>query len=121
MAKHEVICIGCPLGCRISIRAGKGARKIELKGAECAEGKKYALSEYQNPVRVFTATVLTGDVSQPLLPVRTNKPIPRKLLKKAMLDLVDIKPKPPIKIGKVLAKNFLKSGADLIATCEWKA
>ncbi len=120
MAKNEIICIGCPLGCRISIKAGKGTRNFELKGAGCAEGKKYALSEYQNPVRIFTATVLTQDKSQPLIPVRTSKPIPKKLLKKAMLDLVNLKPKPPIKIGKVLVRNFMKSGADLIATGEWK-
>jgi CxxC motif-containing protein len=120
MAPREtVICIGCPLGCRVTVVQDKKGNVTGMKGAECKQGEKYVLKELQNPVRTLTATVRTGDKSFPLLPVRTSRPVLKVLLKPIMMETARVKAKPPVKAGDVIVKNVLKTKADLIATTDW--
>lgn len=120
MAPREtVICIGCPLGCRVTIVRDKKGKVTGMKGAECKQGEKYVLKELQNPVRTLTATVRTGDESFPLLPVRTSRPVLKTKLTDIMLETARVKAKLPVKAGDVIVKNVLKTRADLIATADW--
>jgi CxxC motif-containing protein len=120
MAPREtVICIGCPLGCRVTVVQDKKGNVTGMKGAECKQGEKYVLKELQNPVRTLTATVRTGDESFPLLPVRTSRPVLKVLLEPIMMETARVRAKPPVKAGDVIVKNVLKTRADLIATTDW--
>ena len=120
MAPREtVICIGCPLGCRVTVVQDKKGNVTGMKGAECKQGEKYVLKELQNPVRTLTATVRTGDEDFPLLPVRTSRPVLKALLKPIMMKTARVKAKSPVKAGDVIVKNVLKTKADLIATTDW--
>jgi CxxC motif-containing protein len=122
MAPREtVICIGCPLGCRVTVVQDKKGNVTGMKGAECKQGEKYVLKELQNPVRTLTATVRTGDESFPLLPVRTSRPVLKALLKPIMVETARVAVKPPVKAGDVIVKNVLKTKSDLIATTDWQA
>jgi CxxC motif-containing protein len=122
MAPREtVICIGCPLGCRVTVVQDKKGNITGMKGAECKQGEKYVLKELQNPVRTLTATVRTGDESLPLLPVRTSRPVLKVMLKPIMVETAKVKARPPVKAGDVIVKNVLKTKADLIATTDWQA
>ena len=119
MAKEEkIICIGCPLGCSVNLTVDDKGEVTSITGNKCKEGEKYALDELRNPVRVLTATVLTEGSAQALLPVRTNKPIPKNLLLESMRVVARVKVKPPVKAGQVLLPNLLESGADLISTAD---
>lgn len=120
MAPREtVICIGCPLGCRVTVLRDRKGGITGMKGADCKQGEKYVLEELENPVRTLTATVRTGDESFPLLPVRTSRPVLKTLLGAIMMETARAAVKPPIKAGDVIVKNVLKSKADLIATTDW--
>jgi CxxC motif-containing protein len=88
----------------------------EISGNECKEGKGYAEKEVKSPERVLTATVITEGSAQPLLPVRTSKPILKDRLKECMRELAGVKARPSTKIGQTITKNILNTGADLIAT-----
>lgn len=90
-----------------------------IKGAECKQGEKYVLNEFKNPVRTLTATVRTGDENFPLLAVRTSRPVPKRLMADIMRRTAGLKPKPPVNAGDVVARNVLRTGADLIATSAW--
>jgi len=79
MLTQEVICIACPLGCRGKVMT-ESSGEVTFKGYGCLEGKKYAKAEATEPVRILTATVFTESQTRPLLPVRTNKAIPRDKL-----------------------------------------
>lgn len=116
---ETIICIGCPLGCRVTVTQDKKGKIASIKGAECKQGEKYVLKEFENPVRTLTATVRTGDESYPLLPVRTSSPVPKKLLTDIMLQTAKAGVKPPVKAGDVILKNVLNTGSDLIATSDW--
>jgi CxxC motif-containing protein len=118
-APDEIICIGCPLGCRVTVRIDKRGKIAQMKGAECKQGEKYVQKEFTSPVRTLTATVRTGSERFPLLPVRTSRPVPRDTLRDMMLETAKIKVKPPVEVGEVIARNVLDTGSDLIATSEW--
>ncbi len=119
-ARETVICIGCPLGCRVTVLQDKKGNVTGMKGAECKQGEKYVLKELQNPVRTLTATVRTGDERFPLLPVRTSRPVLKVLMKPIMLETAKVRVKPPVKVGGHHREERLsRSKADLIATTDW--
>lgn len=114
--KEKIICIGCPLGCEAEVYMEK--EEIKVEGCKCKQGIKYVVSEYKNPVRVLTATVLTNNPGRPLLPVRTDAPIPKSKLRDGMRKIAGIRIKGPVKCGDVIEKNFLDLGVNLIATSD---
>jgi CxxC motif-containing protein len=116
MVEENIVCIGCPLGCRTALRIDPHGDVLKVTGYKCKEGRQYVLEEYRNPVRVFTTTVLTEKSSRPLLPVRTNRPILKSRLKEAALILVCVRAKPSIRVGQVILPNLLNSGVDVVAT-----
>jgi CxxC motif-containing protein len=116
MVEENIVCIGCPLGCRTTLRIDHHGDVVKIRGYKCKEGRQYVLEEYRNPVRVFTTTVLTEESVRPLLPVRTNRPILKSRLKKATLTLARVKTKPPVRVGQVILPNLLDSGVDVVAT-----
>lgn len=115
-SKGTVICVGCPLGCEITLTIDDSGEVTKISGNSCKEGKIYAVDEYKNPLRVLTATVLTEDSCQPLLPVRTDRPIPRSKLTEAMPVLAKVRAKPELKAGDILVHNLLGTGSNVVAT-----
>jgi CxxC motif-containing protein len=115
---NEIICIICPLACRISVAVDDEGRIVELANFQCKKGKEYAVAEYRTPLRVLTTTVMVEESRHALLPVRTNPAIPRKELFASMNYLAGIRVKPPLKAGEVVVKNILNTESDIIATQE---
>ncbi len=116
--KEHVTCVGCPLGCEVTLAVGDTEEVTEVTGNACKEGKKYAIEEYKNPVRVLTATVLTQNSSQPLLSVRTDKAIPKTRLTEGMCVLAKVRAKPRLKAGDILVANLLDTGSNVVATSD---
>lgn len=114
----EIICIICPLACRVSVMVDHEGDIVELANFRCKKGKEYAVAEYRAPVRVLTTTVMVEKSRHALLPVRTNRAIPRKELVVCMDYLARIRVEPPLKPGEVIVKNILNTGSDIIATHE---
>ena len=112
----EIICVACPLGCGVTLTVDDKDEVTQVTGHKCKEGEPYAIEEYRNPIRVLTATVRTKDSKHLLLPVRTNKAIPRKLMRQGMYELAKVQARPPVKIGQPLITNLLDTGADIVAT-----
>ena len=112
----KIICIGCPLGCEVTLTIGHKGKVEGIRGYSCKEGKIHALEEYQNPTRVLTSTVRTKNSSRPLLPVKTSKPVLKTKLMQCMSALANIRVSPPVKIGEVVLANLLETSVDVIAT-----
>nr|MBU1328814.1 DUF1667 domain-containing protein [Candidatus Omnitrophota bacterium] len=115
MVVRKFTCIECPKGCRliVDVEDGKVAR---VTGNECPKGEQYAISEIENPVRTLTSTVLGQGLDLKMIPVRTNKPIPKSRIFEAMDEIKKIKVKKPLNAGDIIVKNFLGLDVDLIAT-----
>jgi CxxC motif-containing protein len=113
----KLTCVECPKGCAISIDI-ENCKVVKVTGAKCPRGVAYALSETQNPVRILTATVIADGLDLKLVPVRTNKPIPKKDIFRAVEELGKTRVTKPVKAGEVIAENFLGLGVKLLATRE---
>jgi CxxC motif-containing protein len=116
--EREIICIMCPLACPVKATVDDQGNVLDVANNMCKEGKKYAVAECKFPGRILTATVFAEGSNRAMLPVRSNKPIPKGLLMDSMRSLSQVKVKPPIKMGQIIVTNIMGTGADLIASDE---
>ena len=115
MEGKEIVCVSCPKGCRITIQS-KGEEIISITGNDCPKGIKYAEGEFINPLRILPTTVKVIDGELPLVSVKTEKAIPKRLLLKAMTEIAEIEVKAPVKIGQVIKDDLIGTGVSLVAT-----
>jgi CxxC motif-containing protein len=120
MSQEEIICVGCPMGCHVLLSIDPSGQITDYSGNECKQGKKYARQEYENPVRIFTATILTKGSARALLPVRTNRAIPKAKLMECARFIAKRTVMGPMRIGDVVISNILDTGADLICSSDLK-
>ena len=114
----EIICIICPLACRVSVALDDEGRILEVTNFQCKKGKEYAVAEYRSPRRFLTTTVMVGKSRHALLPVRTSRTIPKRRLIDCMNYLAKLKVEPPLRTGDTIIHNILETGSDIIATGE---
>lgn len=112
--KREFTCINCPLGCAVNVSPGEAG--LTVSGHECRRGEEYAIQEYTDPRRVLTGTVAVDGAALPRLPVKTDAPIPKALIREAAAALNRIKATAPVRCGEIIASNFAGSGSNLVAT-----
>ena len=103
---RKMICIECPKSCELSVDIGNSGVVTEVRGAKCPKGAAYAASEVQDPMRVLTATVSAEGLSLKLVPVRTDRPIPKRYILKAMEEIRKIKVKTSVRVGDVIVGNL---------------
>ena len=113
--KKKIICIECPKGCVLSVDF-QNDEIMSISGNECPKGKDYASSEIKNPLRTFTSSVLTEGLSLKMIPVRTDKPIPKNKLFAAIKEVKKIRLCREVNSGDVIAENFLGLDVNLVAT-----
>lgn len=112
--EKELVCICCPLGCRLKVFAENG--KTCVLGNHCKRGKEYAVKELFHPMRSLTTTVRVKGGAYPLVPVRTNREIPKEKIRECMKILKGMVVTAPIKAGDVLVKDIAGTGSDIIAS-----
>ena len=112
--KQTITCVTCPKGCKIDVWEEQG--DLKMTGYSCKRGIKYATSEFYNPSRVLATTVRIIGATLPLLPVRSNEPIPKGKLFLVMDKISDFSIKAPIKMGEIVLPNVLNTGIDIVAT-----
>jgi CxxC motif-containing protein len=104
MEKH-LICISCPIGCRLTVLENE-LSEIIVQGNLCHRGKIYGTEEYSNPKRVVTAVVKTNSKTIAYAPVKTDKPLKKELIEKLLESLYRMKITVPIRLGDILIRNF---------------
>ena len=111
----RLTCIECPKGCVLTVEVDNGAAG-KITGNKCPKGIGYAIAEIEHPERILTSTVLAGGLSVRMVPVRTDRPIPKGRLIDAMDMIHMLKINQPVKTGDVILRNILGLDANLIAT-----
>jgi CxxC motif-containing protein len=94
----------------------KDGKIISITGNACPKGIKYAEGEFIDPLRILPTTVKVIGGEFPLVSVKTEKAIPKRLLLKAMIEIAEIEVKAPIQIGQVIKDNLIGTGVSLVAT-----
>ena len=115
MTEKELICVNCPMGCRVTVTMEDG-KILDVKGNSCPRGRAYAEKECIRPERILTTTVKIQNGTHPVLPVITDKEIPLDMIFEAMEEVRSVTVEAPVREGDVIIKNLLFTGADLIAS-----
>lgn len=113
--KKEIICTVCPRGCHIQVD-GEGDQINYVTDYGCKRGLEYASNEFAHPVRILTTTVKMAGVPNDLLPVRSNKPLPKEKLFDCMAAICAAEVKLPVARYDVIIPNICGTGVDIVAT-----
>ena len=100
MEKRNLTCIGCPMGCQIT---------VEFEGEEVL-----------HPERTVTSTVVVVGGAKERTSVKTNANIPKDKIFQCMDEINKVRAEAPLKIGDVVIKDVCGTGVDVIVTknCE---
>ncbi len=112
---EKIVCVLCPMGCKIKYDALNG-KIVSLEGNRCPRGISYLEDELREPKRIVPTSVKVINGEMSLVSVKTSKPIPRRLIPQFMQVMKKVEVEAPIKVGDVIIKNVLDTGADVIAT-----
>ena len=117
MEKRELTCIGCPLGCSITVTLENGEIR-DVPGYTCKRGHDYARKEVTNPTRIVTSTVrLTGSrTGACVVSCKTAQDIPKEKIMECMAQIKQAVLEAPVSIGDVAVSNVAGSGVDVIVT-----
>jgi CxxC motif-containing protein len=110
----EIRCIICPTGCLVHVENVNG--ELIIEGHSCKRGEEYGREEFIAPKRILTTTIRVENGFLPLIPVRSDKPLPKERLQEALKEIAITKIKAPIKMGDILLKDILGLEANIIAS-----
>lgn len=110
-----MICIRCPLGCRMEVALKEG-EIVSVTGNSCKRGDLYARKEIINPTRTVTSTVLVQGGVDRCVSVKTRSDIPKDKIFDSVRALKDIRVSAPVCIGDVILENVCNTGVDFVAT-----
>jgi len=118
METRNLTCIGCPMGCQLTVTFEKGCSKdeIQVTGNTCPRGKAYALDEVTNPTRVVTGTIRVDNRKNLVVPVKTKTVIPKDMIFEVAEKLKEISVSAPVRIGDVACADVCGTGSDIIIT-----
>ena len=111
----NLICIGCPLGCPLTVEM-EGSEVKAVSGNTCPRGDAYARKEMTNPTRIVTSTVRVAGGRLAMVSVKTASDIPKGKIFDCGKALKDGEVKAPDKIGDVIVENVAGTGVNIIAT-----
>ena len=116
MRDQNLTCIGCPLGCSISVSLSNNGEVSKITGNTCKKGEEYARKEVTNQSRVVTSIVKINNGDVNMVSVKTAEDIPKGKIFDCMEALKKVTVTAPVQIGEVIIKNVCGTGVDVIAT-----
>ena len=115
MEERHLTCIGCPMGCQLTVTMENGEVK-EVTGNTCKRGDVYARKEVTDPTRIVTSSVKVNGGKIPMVSVKTKNDIPKGMIFEICKALTDVEVNAPVNIGDVVVPNVCGTGVDVIAT-----
>lgn len=115
--KKNLTCIVCPLGCLLEVEKNEN-EVVSVEGNGCKRGKDYAVTECTNPQRVITTTVRTQEGN--IIPVKTDKPIPKSMIFECMKDINLLCPNGEngYMVGDIICRNISGTDANIVVCAE---
>ena len=112
---RELICIGCPMGCPLTVEM-ENQEVLSVSGNTCPNGDKYARKEVADPRRTVTSTVkiLGGELA--VASVKTQTDIPKNKIFDCMREIDKIEINAPVKIGDIVIEDVAGTGVNVIVT-----
>ncbi len=114
METRELTCIGCPLGCALTVTM-EGREVKAVTGNNCVKGDMYARKEVTNPTRIVTTTVKVEGGKVPMINVKTQNDIPKAKIFECVAALKGLTVHAPVSIGDVILENVADTGVNIVA------
>lgn len=114
--QKSIICIVCPRGCQMTARFEND--EIKVLGNACKRGAEFAVLEMTAPKRSLTTTMRTVFRDFPVLPVRSDKDLPKDMIFQVMVKINSIVLSKSVKIHDVLIADILGTGCNIVASCD---
>ena len=114
MEKRELICIGCPMGCPVTVEL-EGGEIVNVTGHTCKRGDVYARKEVTNPTRIVTSTVMVEGGTADMVSVKTRDDVPKGKIFECVQALKGLTVHAPVRIGDVILSDAAGTGVDIIA------
>jgi CxxC motif-containing protein len=114
MEKRDLICIGCPLGCAITVEMD-GTKIISVQGNTCPRGDAYARKEVTAPTRIVTSSVHVKGGINAMVNVKTASDVPKDKIFDCIEALRGVEVTAPVCIGDVIVPNAADTGVDIVA------
>lgn len=113
METKELICIGCPMGCYLTVKIHDG--EMNVSGNTCPRGADYAKKELTDPRRILTTTVKVDGGTHAVIPVKSQSDLPKGKLFSCLWILKETQVKAPVQIGQIIVENIAGTGVDIVA------
>jgi CxxC motif-containing protein len=113
--KTHFVCLVCPVGCEIDV-VHDGSKIISMEGNKCEKSEEFVSQELIEPMRILTTTVRIQGARWPVIPVRTDKSVPKRLFPRIVKHLRRTKLQAPVNMLDVVVSDVLHTGANIIAT-----
>ena len=116
MEQREMVCIVCPMGCRLKVTMQDG--QVSVSGNTCKRGAEYAEKEVTHPTRIVTTSVaVTGSkTGAHTVSCKTASDIPKEKIFAVIDALRGLTVPAPVRIGDVLLPDAAGTGVPIIAT-----
>ena len=116
----NLICIGCPLGCPLTVEM-EGSEVKAVSGNTCPRGAEYAKSEATAPVRTVTSTIRALGGVRPVVAAKTVPDVPKGKIFAVMDAVRALEVTAPVRIGDILCANIADTGSNLVAAADLDA
>jgi len=113
--KKDFVCIICPNSCRLSAEVGPNG-DVKINGYACQRGLEYGTQEFLEPKRTLITTMRIKNGVLPVLPVRSDKELPKNKIFEAIKIINQYEIEAPIKMGDIIIENLLNLGVNVIAS-----
>jgi CxxC motif-containing protein len=113
VTEKRIVCISCPIGCRLTV-VSDDELEITVNGNLCDRGAVYGREEFSSPKRIVTSVVKTNSTEVPYVPIKTDRPIPRKLISGLLHELRRTEVSVPVKRGDVLISDYAATGVNIV-------
>ena len=111
----QLICTACPQGCTLTALIENG-EVIKVTGNNCKKGLDYGVAEMTDPRRMVASSVRVKNGFHPLLPVYTERPVPKPLIPQVLAEIRKVEVTAPVKVKSVIVENVLGTGINVLAS-----
>jgi len=114
MNTQNITCIGCPMGCELSVEITGDA--VNVSGHLCKIGVTYGQEEVVNPTRSIATSVHVDGGDIPMLSVKNSRPVPKGKIMDCVKAIHEVRVYAPVNVGDVVLANAAGTGVDFVAT-----
>ena len=114
MKERILTCIICPRGCELCVSLDESGAPISVDGNACPRGEGYAVTECTAPMRTVTTTVRCA--SGEVVPVKTDKAVPKALVFEVMRVINSTVAPDTLKVGDVVISAVSGTDANVVVT-----